>query len=154
MECVLSCARSLVALTWLDYYRLRTLRYVIYMHHLSTYSSRACIKISLDEISVYCKTMPPKRSFLSPEFRPLLDVETGKLEETYVVEYANGHEYEARDIILDCALTLANKSFSIDLIPIELGTFDVVVGVDFRAEIGCFDKVVRIPLQNGETLVV
>jgi hypothetical protein len=57
-----------------------------------------------------------------------------------------------------CSLTLADKQFAIDFIPIELKNFDVIVGMDWlakvRAELVCFEKFVRIPLENGETLIV
>ena len=51
-----------------------------------------------------------------------------------------------------------HHSFTIDLLPFELGSFDVVVGMDwlskFRAEIICHDKIVRIPLPSGYVLEV
>ncbi|KAF5812920.1 putative nucleotidyltransferase, Ribonuclease H [Helianthus annuus] len=46
--------------------------------------------------------------------------------------------------------------FDIDLLPITLGSFDVVVGMDWlskhQAEILCKEKIVRIPLPSGESL--
>ncbi|XP_071708512.1 uncharacterized protein [Rutidosis leptorrhynchoides] len=46
----------------------------------------------------------------------------------------------------------------IDLIPVELGSFDVIIGMDWlsknHADIACAEKAIRIPLANGETLVV
>ncbi|KAJ9545268.1 hypothetical protein OSB04_024975 [Centaurea solstitialis] len=52
----------------------------------------------------------------------------------------------------------ADELFSIDLIPIELASFDAVVGMDwlsqYRATIGCYEKTVRIQLPNGRTLVI
>ena len=69
-----------------------------------------------------------ERSFVSLEFRPSLSIGTTKLNDTYVIEYANGHEYEAREILLGCTMNLADRLFSINLIPVELGSFDVVVG--------------------------
>ena len=38
--------------------------------------------------------------------------------------------FEAKDVILGCALKLADKTFSVDLIPMELRNFDVVIGMD------------------------
>ncbi|GJU58115.1 reverse transcriptase domain-containing protein [Tanacetum coccineum] len=40
------------------------------------------------------------RSFVSLEIRPLLEHKSESLEETYTIEYAIGHEYEAREILL------------------------------------------------------
>ncbi|KAJ0481093.1 putative nucleotidyltransferase, Ribonuclease H [Helianthus annuus] len=50
------------------------------------------------------------------------------------------------------------REFAIDLLPVQLGSFDVVVGMDWlssnKAEIVCHEKVVRIPTDDGETIVV
>ncbi|XP_071708537.1 uncharacterized protein [Rutidosis leptorrhynchoides] len=57
-----------------------------------------------------------------------------------------------------CTLILAGRSIEVDLRPIELGKFHVVIGMDWlsknKAEISCAQKVVRIPLADGKTLVV
>ncbi|GJS10127.1 putative reverse transcriptase domain-containing protein [Tanacetum coccineum] len=56
-----------------------------------------------------------------------------------------------------CTLTLLNQPFEIDLMPIKLGSFDVVIGMDwlskYRAKILCDEKVVHIPI-DGETLII
>ncbi|GJT69448.1 reverse transcriptase domain-containing protein [Tanacetum coccineum] len=65
------------------------------------------------------------RSFVSLEIRPLLEQKSKSLEEIFTIEYANGHEYEAREILLNCKLNLNDNFFNIDLIPIELKNFDV-----------------------------
>ncbi|GJU18635.1 putative reverse transcriptase domain-containing protein [Tanacetum coccineum] len=50
----------------------------------------------------------------------------------------------------------AEKSFY--LLPTQLGSFDVIIGMDwlayYRALIDCYEKIVRIPLPNGEILEV
>nr|GEV49928.1 putative reverse transcriptase domain-containing protein [Tanacetum cinerariifolium] len=46
------------------------------------------------------------RSFVSLEIRPLLEQKSKSLDEAYTIEYANGHEYEAREILLNCGKTL------------------------------------------------
>ncbi|KAI3685709.1 hypothetical protein L6452_34966 [Arctium lappa] len=98
------------------------------------------------------------RSFISLKFKPKICLKSQKLLEPYTIEFANGQEVRAKDVITNCTLNLANREFSINLIPIELGSFDVVVGMDWlsknRAEICCSEKTVRIPLPEGETLVV
>ncbi|GKA84225.1 putative reverse transcriptase domain-containing protein, partial [Tanacetum coccineum] len=54
-------------------------------------------------------------------------------------------------------LTLLNQPFEIDLMPIKLGSFDVVIGMDwlskYHARIICDEKVVHIPI-NGKTLII
>nr|GEZ41751.1 putative reverse transcriptase domain-containing protein [Tanacetum cinerariifolium] len=56
-----------------------------------------------------------------------------------------------------CTLTLQNQPFEIDLMPIKLGSFDIVIGMDWlsknHAKILCDEKVVHIPI-NGETLII
>ena len=53
-------------------------------------------------------------------------------------------------VIRDCQLNLDNHLFPIDLTPMQLGSFDIIVGMDWltkhHAEVVCFDKIVRIPL--------
>ncbi|GJT84616.1 putative reverse transcriptase domain-containing protein [Tanacetum coccineum] len=54
-------------------------------------------------------------------------------------------------------LTLLNQPFKIDLMPIKLGSFDVIIGMDwfskYHARIIYDEKVVHIPI-NGETLII
>nr|GEW36578.1 retrotransposon protein, putative, Ty3-gypsy subclass [Tanacetum cinerariifolium] len=99
-----------------------------------------------------------RRSFVSLEIRPLLEQKYKSPEETYNIEYANGHEYEAGEILLNCKLNLNDELFNIDLILIELKNFNVVIGTDWLtkvwADIKCFDKIVLVPLKDGKTLVV
>nr|GEX48832.1 putative reverse transcriptase domain-containing protein [Tanacetum cinerariifolium] len=51
----------------------------------------------------------------------------------------------------------SKPTFEIDLIPIKLGSFDVVIGMDWlskkQAKILCDEKFVHIPI-NGETLII
>nr|GEY57634.1 reverse transcriptase domain-containing protein [Tanacetum cinerariifolium] len=54
-------------------------------------------------------------------------------------------------------LTLLNQPFKIDLMPIKLGSFDVVISMDwlskYHAKIICDEKVIHIPI-DGETLII
>ncbi|GJW12191.1 reverse transcriptase domain-containing protein [Tanacetum coccineum] len=56
-----------------------------------------------------------------------------------------------------CTLTLLNQPFKIDLMPIILGSFDVVIGIDwlskYHARIICDEKVVHVPIK-GETMII
>ncbi|GKF60833.1 putative reverse transcriptase domain-containing protein [Tanacetum coccineum] len=60
-------------------------------------------------------------------------------------------------VIQAATLTLLNQPFEIDLIPIKLSSFDVVIGMDwlskYHARIICDEKVIHIPI-NGETLII
>ncbi|GJU50848.1 putative reverse transcriptase domain-containing protein [Tanacetum coccineum] len=54
-------------------------------------------------------------------------------------------------------MTLLNQPFEIDLMPIKLGSFDVVIGMDwlskYHARIIFDEKVIHIPI-NSETLII
>ncbi|GJU13385.1 reverse transcriptase domain-containing protein [Tanacetum coccineum] len=50
-------------------------------------------------------------------------------------------------------LTLLNQPFEIDLMPIKLGSFDVVIGIKHHARIIYDEKFIHIPI-NDETLII
>nr|GEX27221.1 putative reverse transcriptase domain-containing protein [Tanacetum cinerariifolium] len=56
-----------------------------------------------------------------------------------------------------CTLTLLNQPFEIDLMPIKLSSFNVVIGMDWlsknHAKILCDEKVVHIPI-DSEILII
>ncbi|GJS87205.1 putative reverse transcriptase domain-containing protein [Tanacetum coccineum] len=57
-----------------------------------------------------------------------------------------------------CKLEIEGHVFDIDLIPFGHGSFDVIIGMDwlsnYKAEIICHEKVVRIPLPDSKVLRV
>ncbi|GKD92449.1 putative reverse transcriptase domain-containing protein [Tanacetum coccineum] len=95
-------------------------------------------------------------SFISTKFVPLLNVKPSIVSSGYVIEVANGKKEEVDRIIRDCKLELRNSLFTIDLIPLGHGSFDVIVGMDWlsknKAKIVCYEKVVRIPLEDEPEL--
>ncbi|GJR33844.1 putative reverse transcriptase domain-containing protein [Tanacetum coccineum] len=97
------------------------------------------------------------RSFVNTKFSSLLDIKPIKIEDSYEVELADGRVASTNTILRGCTLSLVNHVFEIDLMPIELGTFDVIIGMDWfvkhDAVIVYGDKVVRIPYGN-KTLIV
>ncbi|GJR82506.1 putative reverse transcriptase domain-containing protein [Tanacetum coccineum] len=74
----------------------------------------------------------------------------------YVIEVEDGKKVEVDRIIRDCKLELENSLFSINLIPLGHGSFDVIVGMDWlsqnKAMIVCHEKVVEIPLEDEPKL--
>ncbi|GKC78959.1 putative reverse transcriptase domain-containing protein [Tanacetum coccineum] len=97
------------------------------------------------------------RSFVNTRFSSLLDIKPIKIEDSYEVELADGRVVSTNTVLKGCTLSLVNHIFEIDLMPIELGTFDVIIGMDWLvkhdAVIVCGEKVVRIPYGN-KTLIV
>ncbi|GJT26601.1 putative reverse transcriptase domain-containing protein [Tanacetum coccineum] len=75
-----------------------------------------------------------------------------------MTEVANSKQVEVDRIIRDCKLKLGNSLFSINLIPLGHGSFDVIVGMDWlsqnKAVIVCHEKVVEIPLEGSGILRV
>ncbi|GKE56726.1 putative reverse transcriptase domain-containing protein, partial [Tanacetum coccineum] len=65
-------------------------------------------------------------SFISTEFAPLPNVKPSIVNPSYVIEVADGKKVEVDKIILDCKLELRNSLFSINLIPLGHGSFDVI----------------------------
>ncbi|GJZ88959.1 reverse transcriptase domain-containing protein, partial [Tanacetum coccineum] len=69
----------------------------------------------------------------------------------------DGNLVSTNTVIQGATLTLLNQPFKIDIMPIKLGSFDVVIGMDwlskYHAKIICDEKVIHIPI-NGETLII
>ncbi|GJW81765.1 putative reverse transcriptase domain-containing protein [Tanacetum coccineum] len=74
----------------------------------------------------------------------------------YEIEIASGLKVVINMIVQRCRLELEGHTFIIDLIPFGQGSFDMIVGMDWlsklRAKKVCFEKIVQIPLSNGENL--
>ncbi|GJR21487.1 putative reverse transcriptase domain-containing protein [Tanacetum coccineum] len=97
------------------------------------------------------------KSFVNTSFSHLIDINPVRLDTSYEVELADGRVASTKTILRGCTLNLLDHLFKIDLMPIELGTFDVVIGMDWLVDqdavIVCGKKVVHIPVKN-KTLVV
>ncbi|KAI3754911.1 hypothetical protein L1987_54703 [Smallanthus sonchifolius] len=98
------------------------------------------------------------KSFVSLKFEPLLAKTRSQLEKTFTIEVANGDSLTIDSVIHDCSLELNDHTFPINLVPMPLGSFDIIIGMDWlsnhHAEVICFEKCIRIPLPSGETLRV
>ncbi|GJW00163.1 putative reverse transcriptase domain-containing protein [Tanacetum coccineum] len=69
----------------------------------------------------------------------------------------DGNLVSTNTVIQGCTPTLLNQPFEIDLMSIKLGSFDVVISMDwlskYHAKIFCDEKFVYIPI-IGETLII
>ncbi|GJT60590.1 putative reverse transcriptase domain-containing protein [Tanacetum coccineum] len=99
-----------------------------------------------------------EKSFVSSAFTPLIDIAPIALNTSYEIELADGKVVSTNIILRGCTLALYNHIFKIDLLLTRLGSFDVIIGMDWlsyhRAVIDCCEKIVRIPLSNDEILEV
>ncbi|GJS25106.1 putative reverse transcriptase domain-containing protein [Tanacetum coccineum] len=97
------------------------------------------------------------RSFISLSLASMLNIPSITIDTFYNIEMADGNLVSTNTVIKGCTLTLLNQPFEIDLMPIKLGSFDVVIGMDwlskYHAKILCDEKVVHIPI-DGETLII
>ncbi|GJY24781.1 reverse transcriptase domain-containing protein [Tanacetum coccineum] len=97
------------------------------------------------------------KSFISISLASMLNIPPITLDTTYDIKMADGNLVGTNTIIQSCTLILLNQPFEIDLMPIKLSSFDVVIGMDwlskYHARIICDEKVVHIPI-DGETLII
>ncbi|GKC18129.1 putative reverse transcriptase domain-containing protein [Tanacetum coccineum] len=97
------------------------------------------------------------KSFVSISLASMLNIPSITLDTTYDIEMANGNLVGTNTVIQGCTLILLNQPFKIDLMPIKLGSFNVIIGMDwlskYHARIICDEKVVHI-LIDGEILII
>ncbi|GJS02954.1 reverse transcriptase domain-containing protein [Tanacetum coccineum] len=86
----------------------------------------------------------------------LINIAPISLENSYDAELADRKIVRIDTIIRGCTLNFLNHPFNIDLMPVELGSFDIIIGMDwlrkYHAVIVCDEKLVQIPYAN-ESLI-
>ncbi|GJU76986.1 putative reverse transcriptase domain-containing protein [Tanacetum coccineum] len=96
------------------------------------------------------------RSFISTAFSSLIDIIPTTLDHGYDVELADGRIIWVNTLIRGCTLNFLNHPFNIDLMPVEMGSFDVIIGMDwlakYHAVIVCDEKLVRVPF--GDEILI
>nr|GFB63758.1 putative reverse transcriptase domain-containing protein [Tanacetum cinerariifolium] len=96
------------------------------------------------------------RSFISTAFSSLIDIIPTPLDNHYDVELADRKIVGINPIIRGCTLNFLNHPFTIDLMPVELGSFDAIIGMDWlrrhHAMIVFDEKLLRVSFGN-KTLV-
>ncbi|GJY76899.1 putative reverse transcriptase domain-containing protein [Tanacetum coccineum] len=99
-----------------------------------------------------------EKSFVSTAFTPFINISPATLDTSYRAELADGKVVSTNTVLRGCTLALYNHCFKIDLLPTRLGSFDVIVGMDWlsyhHGVIVCYEKIVLIPLPNGEILEI
>ncbi|GJW25821.1 putative reverse transcriptase domain-containing protein [Tanacetum coccineum] len=97
------------------------------------------------------------QSFDSNTFSTFIDIIPDTLDVSYAVELADGGVFETNTVLRGYTLGLLGHPFNIDLTPVELGGFDVIISMDWLANhhavIVCDEKIVRIPY-GDEVLIV
>nr|GEV85332.1 reverse transcriptase domain-containing protein [Tanacetum cinerariifolium] len=89
------------------------------------------------------------RSFVSTTFSALMDITSKTLGNHYDVELADGKIIGVNTIVRGCTLNFMNHPFNIDLMHVPLGSFDVIIGMDwltkYHGVIICDEKIVCVP---------
>ncbi|GJT55294.1 putative reverse transcriptase domain-containing protein [Tanacetum coccineum] len=89
------------------------------------------------------------RSFVSNTFSALINIAPTILKNHYDVELADRKIIGVNTIIRGCTLNFMNHPFNINLMPVPLGSFDVIIGMDwltkYHGVISCDEKIVRVP---------
>ncbi|GJZ80149.1 putative reverse transcriptase domain-containing protein [Tanacetum coccineum] len=97
------------------------------------------------------------KSFINSGFSHLIDIKPVRLNISYEVELADGKLVSTSTVLRGCTLNLLNQLFEFDLMPIELGTFDEIIGMDWLVKHDALivygKKEVHIPVK-GKILVV
>ncbi|GJR80927.1 putative reverse transcriptase domain-containing protein [Tanacetum coccineum] len=109
------------------------------------------------DANVITSTFLLNNRYASILFSSLIDVVPTALDHDYDVELADGKIIRVNTIIRGCTLNFLNHPFNINLMPVEFGSFDIIIGMDwlvkYHAVIVCDEKIVRIPFGN-EILIV
>ncbi|GJX64909.1 reverse transcriptase domain-containing protein [Tanacetum coccineum] len=71
------------------------------------------------------------RSFISISLAFMLNIPSITIDTFYNLEMAGGNLVSTNISIKGCTLTLLNQPFEINIMPIKLGSFDVVIGMDW-----------------------
>ncbi|GJV63817.1 putative reverse transcriptase domain-containing protein [Tanacetum coccineum] len=97
------------------------------------------------------------KSFVDTRFSSMLNIDPVKIRASYEVELADGRVVSMNTVLKGCTLNLVNHIFEIDLMPIELVTFDIIIDMDWLVKhdaiIICGENVVRIPYGNKMLIV-
>nr|GEX68952.1 hypothetical protein [Tanacetum cinerariifolium] len=74
------------------------------------------------------------KSFVNTSFSHLSDINPVRLNTSYEVELVDGRVAGTNIVLKGCTINLVGHLFKIDLMSIELGTFDVIIGMDWLVE--------------------
>ncbi|XP_071702898.1 uncharacterized protein [Rutidosis leptorrhynchoides] len=98
------------------------------------------------------------KSFVALNYANCLNKTLKNLEFPLEVEIADGKVVIAAGVYKDCDIEFGSESFKIDLVPITLGEFDIVIGMDWldrnEADISCHEKYVKVKTPSGGVMII
>nr|GEV63057.1 zinc finger, CCHC-type, retrotransposon Gag domain protein [Tanacetum cinerariifolium] len=97
-------------------------------------------------------------SFVSYKFRKNLSTLPNKLPSPLEVEIVDSKVVVVSNVYHDVEIEINDSTFRIDFIPIMLGVFDIVIGVDwldkYNATILCSQKLIRVVNPQGREIII
>ncbi|GJS00627.1 putative reverse transcriptase domain-containing protein [Tanacetum coccineum] len=87
-------------------------------------------------------------SFVSTTFSTLLDVIPDTLDVSYAGKLADERIAKTNTMLRGCTIGLLGHPFNIDSMPVELGSFDVIIGMDWLADnhaVIVYDEKIKFP---------
>ncbi|KAD4179813.1 hypothetical protein E3N88_28404 [Mikania micrantha] len=98
------------------------------------------------------------KSFVSTKFTHHTSFVLEKLIATLEIEVADSKSFLVFDVYRNCKITIDDEDYMIDLIPMLLGEFDVVVGMDWlssnQANIVCNRKIIQLMSPSGKEVII
>ncbi|KAJ0692498.1 putative transcription factor interactor and regulator CCHC(Zn) family [Helianthus annuus] len=74
------------------------------------------------------------------------------------VEIGNNKSFIVCDVCENCKLSIDDEEYTIDLIPMSMGEFQVIVGMDwlsrFHAKVVCFRKEIKLTSPSGKHVMI
>ncbi|GKB76705.1 hypothetical protein Tco_0943600 [Tanacetum coccineum] len=80
-----------------------------------------------EAVKAYAAIHVENNSFISTSLASMLNILPITIDTFYDIEIADGNLVSTNTVIQGCTLTLLNQSFEIDLMPIKLDSFNVVI---------------------------
>nr|GFB70583.1 reverse transcriptase domain-containing protein [Tanacetum cinerariifolium] len=74
------------------------------------------------------------KSFVSTTFSTQINIAPSTLDHCYDAELADGRIIGLNTILRGCTLNLLNHAFNINLMPVDLGSFDAIIDMDWLAK--------------------
>ncbi|XP_021992735.1 uncharacterized protein LOC110889503 [Helianthus annuus] len=98
------------------------------------------------------------KSFISHGFIQHPSFVLTKLPMPLEVEIGDNKSFIVCDICQDCKINIDDEEYSIDLIPMSMGEFQVVVGMDWlsrhHAKVVCFRKEIKLTSPSGKHVTI
>ncbi|GJR26562.1 putative reverse transcriptase domain-containing protein [Tanacetum coccineum] len=88
------------------------------------------------------------RSFVSTAFSSLIDIVPTILDHGYDVELADSKIIKVSTLIRGCTLNFLNHPFNVDLMPVELDSFDVIIGMEWLTKYHAVIELNKLTVKN------